>query len=53
MFWTFKLAFDEDILGLAIVLATFSKIWAILPNLLVTMLANVRPAPNIVKILRP
>ncbi len=32
MFWTYKLSFDEDVLaffGLATVLATFFKIWAI------------------------
>jgi hypothetical protein len=43
MFWTFKLNFDVDILailGLASVLATFSKIWANLSNHLVTLLSD-------------
>jgi hypothetical protein len=40
MFWTFKLSFDVVILAsldLPTVLATFSKIWAIFSNLLVTL----------------
>jgi hypothetical protein len=40
MFWILKLSFDGDIFaffGLATVLATFFKIWAKFPNLLVTL----------------
>jgi hypothetical protein len=46
MFWTFKLSFDVDmlaILDLATVLATFSKIWAFFPNLLVTLCLYILP----------
>ncbi len=46
MFWTFKLSLDEDILAfldLAIVWATFSKIWVnCLSNLLVTLTPMLR-----------
>jgi hypothetical protein len=45
--WIFRLSFDEDILaffGLATVLATFSKIWAIFPQ------SYGRPGANVIKL---